>query len=303
MNSDQRNTRVPTHPSSIAGSGVELAADSHGDPRDPPVMFLHGAGQTRRAWDEAARSVAAAGWHAITVDHRGHGDSEWPTEPDYDFVHFADDVTAIVSSLDRRPVVVGASLGGMAALIAQGRAHQQLYRGLVLVDVTPRLQLSGARRILGFMSAHPEGFASLEEASAVIARFTGRPPPDSPEGLRQVLRQRDDGRWYWHWDLRFLEGRREQILDADADPTRAEQMHDALLAAARRVRVPTLVVRGMQSELVTPEAVREFVDTVPSARYVDVAGAGHMVAGDQNDRFVDAVVEFLASLPLPQHDP
>lgn len=280
----------------MAGAGVLLAVDLWGDASDPPVVFLHGAGQSRRAWDEAAATVAAAGWHAVTVDHRGHGDSEWPIDADYEFEHFADDLHAVVGSFDRRPVVVGASLGGLAALVAQGRSIEQLYRGLVLVDVTPRMELAGVQRIMGFMSAHPDGFASLEEASAVIAQYTGRPQPSSTDGLRQVLRQRPDGRWGWHWDVRFLDRKTAAVQTATEATERYEDMRRGLLDAARRVEVPTLVVRGVQSDLVTPEAVEELLEAVPQATFVDVAGAGHMVAGDQNDRFAEAVVNFLNSL-------
>lgn len=284
---------VAVRPSTIAGAGVRLAVDLWGEASDAPVVFLHGAGQSRRAWDEAAATVAAAGWHAVTVDHRGHGDSEWPVEADYEFEHFARDLHAVVGSFEQRPVVVGASLGGLAALVAQGRSTEQLYRGLVLVDVTPRMELAGVQRIMGFMSAHPDGFASLQEASAVIARYTGRPQPSSTDGLRQVLRQRPDGRWGWHWDVRFLDRKTGEAQAATEATERYEEMRRGLLDAARRVEVPTLVVRGVQSELVTREAVEEVLEAVPQASFVDVAGAGHMVAGDQNDSFVDAVVNFL----------
>lgn len=287
---------VAVRPSTITGAGVRLAVDLWGGASDPPVVFLHGAGQSRRAWDEAAATVAAAGWHAVTVDHRGHGDSEWPLEADYEFEHFADDLHAVIGSFQQRPVVVGASLGGLAALVAQGRSTEQLYRGLVLVDVTPRMELAGVQRIMGFMSAHPDGFASLDEASAVIAQYTGRPQPSSTDGLRQVLRQRPDGRWGWHWDVRFLDRKTAAVQAATEATERYEEMRRGLLDAARRVEVPTLVVRGVQSDLVTPEAVEELLEAVPQASFVDVAGAGHMVAGDQNDRFVDAVVNFLDGL-------
>lgn len=280
----------------LEGGGLELAADLWGDPTDPPVVFLHGAGQNRRAWNEAARSVAGAGWHAVTVDHRGHGDSDWPVESSYEWDHFGDDVEALVAQFSRPPVMVGASLGGMSALIAQGRSDNQLYRALVLVDVTPRMELDGVKRIVGFMAAHPEGFDSLDDASQVIADYTGRPKPDSPDGLRQVLRHGDDGRWRWHWDIRFLEGRADEILSAQQGSDRNEAIREMLLDAASQIRVPTLVVRGAQSDMVSPEAVRELVDIVPGSRFVDVADAGHMVAGDQNDHFVGAVLDFLSYL-------
>ena len=290
-------TDAPQRIDLVAGGGLRLAGDRWGHADRPPVLFLHGAGQSRRAWDDTARAVADAGWHAVTVDHRGHGDSDWPTDPDYDFDHFADDVVALIDHLSCPPVVVGASLGGMSALIAQARTPRQLFRAVVLVDVTPRMELSGVKRIVGFMTANPGGFDTLDEASEIIARYTGRPRPDNPEGLRQVLRQDDEGRWRWHWDVRFLEGRVDRILDADPEQLRDNPMRQLLHAGAHNIRVPTLVVRGAQSDLVSPEGVREFVEAVPGSQYVDIADAGHMVAGDQNDHFTSAVLDFLRSLP------
>lgn len=281
----------------LRGAGLNLAADRWGSTEDPPVVFLHGAGQSRRAWDEAAKAVVAAGWQAVTVDHRGHGDSDWPAQSDYDWDHFADDTDAIVDSFDMVPVVVGASLGGMSALLAQARTDTPRFRALVLVDVTPRMELRGVQRIVGFMSAHPDGFDTLDQAAAIIAEFTGRPRPDSNDGLRQVLRHGDDGRWRWHWDLRFLDGRADEIMDAERNTARTEAIRERLLEGARRIRVPTLVVRGAQSDLVSIEAAQEFVHAVPGSRFVDVADAGHMVAGDQNDHFTAAVLDFLHDLP------
>lgn len=294
MSIQQPGNPRPLH---IQGSGgLRLSADRWGHPDDPPVLFLHGAGQSRRAWDDTARSVAAAGWQALTVDHRGHGDSDWPVDADYDFDHFADDVEGILAILRTPPVVVGASLGGMSALLAQARTTIQLFRAVVLVDVTPRMELRGVQRIVGFMTAHPEGFDTLDHASEIIARYTGRPKPASPEGLRQVLRQDGCGRWRWHWDHRFFDGRAELILDADTDRLEHNPIRERLHAGARNIGVPTLVVRGAQSDLVSPEGVRELVDAVPGASFVDIADAGHMVAGDQNDHFTEAVLDLLHSV-------
>ena len=280
----------------LAGGGLHLAADRWGHPDHPPVLLLHGAGQNRRAWDDTAHAIAKAGWHAVTVDHRGHGDSDWPDAADYDFDDFADDVLALLDHLPTPPVIVGASLGGMSALLAQARTTTQLFRAVVLVDVTPRMELRGVQRIVGFMAAHPDGFDTLDQASEIIATYTGRPRPASPDGLRQVLRQDDSGRWRWHWDIRFLDGRADMILDANPDQLRENPIRERLHAGAHNIRVPTLVVRGAQSDLVSPEGVQEFVDAVPGARYIDVADAGHMVAGDQNDHFTTAVLEFLDTL-------
>lgn len=285
--------------------GVTLVGDAWGPPDAPPVVLLTGAGQTRQAWGHTGEALAAAGFMAIAVDHRGHGDSSWPTgDGAYGIEVFVDDTVTLCGHFER-PVVVGASLGGMAALMGIADRSAIDARALVLVDVAPRLEFGGAARVLEFMSGHPDGFATLDEAADWIAAYLPqRDRPASTVGLEKVLRRRGD-RWHWHWDPRFLEGIRQGINDspgsADAE-ARVEQINGRMFAAASALRIPTLLVRGAISDIVSAAGAREFLAAVPHARYADVSGAGHMVAGDQNDAFTDTVVAFLTDLP-PTSEP
>jgi pimeloyl-ACP methyl ester carboxylesterase len=285
MESDQQPERL----SFRTPDGLTLVADAWGDPDGPIVLFQHGGGQTRHAWGGTARELAGRGWYAIALDLRGHGDSDWAPDKDYGIDAYARDAISVVRSLPRPPAVVGASLGGLAALLAQGEAEVNLFTALVLVDVTPRLNPEGTQTILNFMSANMEdGFASLEEAADSIATYLPhRRRPKSTDGLAKNLRLHDDGRYRWHWDPHFVTSKKRV---AARNPER-------MLQASRNLRLPTLLVRGRMSELVTPEAAREFLDIVPDAAFVDVSGAGHMVAGDRNDAFTVAVAEFLEALP------
>ena len=97
----------------LAGDGVQLTADISGPNEGPPVLLLHGGGQTRHAWSNTAATLAAAGWRAIALDLRGHGDSDWPESGEYDPAHFAADLQTIVRDLGEPPAVVGASLGAV----------------------------------------------------------------------------------------------------------------------------------------------------------------------------------------------
>jgi pimeloyl-ACP methyl ester carboxylesterase len=218
----------------------------------------------------------------LAVDLRGHGDSDWAPDGDYTPPTIAADVRAVLEWFGGRPAIVGASLGGQAALLALGEAEQSLASALILVDVTPRVDLEGARRVLSFMRSRPDGFESLEEAAdAVAAYLPHRPRPTDNAGLANNLR-RAGGRYRWHWDPLLVEQNERSMM-----PT------ERLLKAARRVRVPTLLVRGGLSDVVTPDTAGEFVHIVPEAELITVTEAGHMVAGDQNDVFTAAVVEFL----------
>jgi peroxiredoxin len=235
--------------------------------------------------------LADRGWHAIRVDLRGHGESDWPDEADYGLEHYAADVRAIAWSLPQLPVLVGASLGGLASMLAIGEAPRPVATGLVLVDVAPSIEQAGSKRIGDFMTANLEsGFGSLEEVADAIAAYNPhRPRPKDLSGLTKNLRKRPDGRWTWHWDPRFM-GR-------GTDETRASLIpHERLIAAAQAVDVPTLLVRGRLSDLLSEEGARELLELIPHAQYADVEGAGHMVAGDRNDLFNDAIVTFLDTL-------
>jgi len=271
----------------------EIGADG------PPVLLLHGGGQTRHAWTKTARKLAEAGWHAIMLDQRGHGDSEWLPDGSYSFFDFAADAAAIARSImmerGAKPIAVGASLGGIASLLALANP-EPVFAGLVLVDIVPRMDPRGVAHIQGFMRSRiADGFASIEEAAEAIATYLPhRPKPVSLDGLRKNLRLHPDGRWRWHWDPRFLDGPRSVNSDwSDVERQAVE--------VTRRLSIPTLLVRGGSSELVTPEAAAEFRALAPDAEYVDVAEARHMVAGDRNDAFAQAILDFMTRRVASAH--
>src|SRR5262245_58370417 len=282
----------PSHPfaprtHSFAGAdGLARRADAPGDPDAPPVLFLHGGGQTRHAWGGTAAALARDGRLAITLDLRGHGESEWATgEAPYRLERFAADLRAVIAQLAAPPALVGASLGGLTSLLAVGEAEAPIATAAVLVDIAPRIEPAGARRITSFMVGRPDGYASLDEVADAIADYTRqRSRPRDLASLRKNLRLREDGRYTWHWDPRFMGA------DGPAEIVDRER----LFASARRLTVPTLLVRGRESDILSDAGVREFLAHLPNAQYVDVGGAGHMVAGDRNDAFTEAVRGFLA---------
>ena len=271
--------------------GVRIAADRLGDPLAPAVVFLHGGGQTRRSWGRAAVAVAERGWQAVTVDLRGHGESDWSEDGDYRVTTFAGDVLEVLRQLPPRPVLVGASLGGFTAMLLAGELSPETVRAVVLVDIVPNMDPSGATRIHGFMNDRMEsGFASLDEVADAIQEYNPhRPRPSDLDGLRTNLRERD-GRWYWHWDPKFIDG---TSALPPIEVTEVDRLYTAI-EAILRTEVPMLLVRGQMSDLVTEERAEEFIARFPEIDFVDVGGAGHMVAGDRNDLFAEAVVEFLA---------
>ncbi len=253
----------------------------------PPVLLLHGGGQTRHSWTGTAVRLAERGYEAWTMDLRGHGDSDWASDGDYTTDAMVEDLDAVCAEIGRPSVLVGASMGGMVGLISEGLLRPGRLRALVLVDIATQLEQAGVERIVGFMSAAPDGFASLEEAADAIAAYRpNRPRPTNLDGLRKNLRRGEDGRWRWHWDPAFL-SRRSRDGRRDVD---------TLGDAARNLALPTLLVRGRMSDMLTLEGVATFREQCPHARFVDIADAGHMVVGDRNDAFTDAVVDFVDQL-------
>jgi len=273
--------------------GISLAADAWGEEASPPVLLMHGGGQTRHAWGPTASALAASGWLAIALDLRGHGDSGWARNGDYSFTTFAADCIAVCDQLETPPVLVGASLGGVSAILAEGNSDRVVSSGLVIVDITPQSNAAGIQRIKDFMISGLGGFATLEEAADAIAAYTPhRERAVNPAGLRKVLRLGADGRWHWHWDPRFMDRGRTEVPGPDF-----QGLFEAALA---NVHVPTLLVRGKLSDVVTEEGVKDFLARVPHAKLADVSDAAHMVAGDQNDVFSSAVIGFLENDVKPR---
>lgn len=271
----------------IPGSnGLTLAADEAGERGAPAVLLLHGGGQTRHSWGRAVSALAADGFHALTVDLRGHGDSDWAKDGDYSLDAIAADVRAVAASFEAPPALVGASLGGLASLLAVGETDAPVARALVLVDVVPRIEMEGAQEIRAFMAANPHGFASLDEAADAVSRYLPhRPRPSDTSGLAKNLRQDQDGRYRWHWDPAMLDSRG---VDARVDRERSR-----LEAIARSLTIPTLLIRGGRSRVVSMEGAEEFHRLMPTSEFVNIDQADHMVAGDANDAFNAPLLDFL----------
>jgi peroxiredoxin len=176
-------------------------------------------------------------------------------------------------------------------MLLAGEISPSTARAVVLVDIVPNMDPSGAMRIHHFMNDRmTSGFDSLDEVADAIQEYNPhRPRPTDLDGLRTNLRRRD-GRWYWHWDPKFIDGTSALPPIEVTDVDRLHAAIDEIL----RTGVPMLLVRGQMSDLVTQERADEFIARFPQIDFVDVGGAGHMVAGDRNDHFAGAVVEFLA---------
>jgi pimeloyl-ACP methyl ester carboxylesterase len=282
-------TNAPTTVEFRGVDGLALVADEWN--RDAAsaadratILMLHGGGQNRHSWKNTGQILADAGLHVIAMDSRGHGDSDRSPTADYTVESLCSDTLLVLYQIGRPVILIGASMGGLTGIAAAHEAGPELVTRLVLVDVVPRFEKDGSARIRDFMFSGIDGFDSLDEAAdAVAAYLPHRPKPRSPEGLRKNLRLRD-GRWYWHWDPAFLTKPGDDPFD------RVEKLE----RAAVNLDIPILLIRGKLSDVVSAEGVQDFLSMVPRAEFVELSGAGHTAAGDDNDAFSDAVAQFVA---------
>jgi pimeloyl-ACP methyl ester carboxylesterase len=250
----------------------------------PTVLMLHGGGQNRFSWKNTGQILADEGFHVVALDSRGHGDSDRSPDATYTVDALCADTLRVLDQIGRPVILIGASMGGMTGILVADAAGPQKVTKLVLVDVVPRYEKDGSARIRDFMFSHVHGFASLAEAAdAVAAYLPHRTKPRSPEGLKKNLRRRE-GRWYWHWDPKFL------TAPADDAFVREEKLEQAAID----LTIPILLIRGKLSDVVSPDGVKDFLAKVPHAEFVELSDAGHTAAGDDNDAFSEAVVQFVS---------
>jgi pimeloyl-ACP methyl ester carboxylesterase len=272
-----RATRFPVP------DGLTLAADVGGDPAAPCVVLMHGGGQTRFSWMNAGAALVEAGYRVINFDARGHGESDWAGPGGYSLARHAADLRAVVSHVGGPVALVGASLGGATALRAMAEGLHPA--AAVLVDIVPNPDPKGVARIRAFMQARPEGFESLDEVADAIAAYNPhRRRPTDLEGLKRNLRQKADGRYRWHWDPAFL-GRAVEV--------ELVELAETIEGARASQGVPVLLIRGMSSDVVSDAGAAQLKEVLPRLETFDVAGAGHMVAGDRNDAFNAGMLQFL----------
>src|ERR1700742_2283984 len=289
-------TAVRNTPHTVEFSGVQgltLVADEWNGPSSggtdvtagrPTILMLHGGGQNRFSWKNTGQILADEGFHVVALDSRGHGDSDRSADAIYTVDALCADTLQVIEQIGRPVILIGASMGGMTGILVADVAGPAQVTKLVLVDVVPRYEKSGSARIRDFMFSHVHGFGSLEEAADAVAEYLPhRTKPRSPEGLKKNLRRRD-GRWYWHWDPKFL--------TAPSDDAFVRQ--ENLERAAMDLKIPILLIRGKLSDVVSPEGVKEFLAKVPHAEFVELSDAGHTAAGDDNDAFSEAVVQFVS---------
>jgi pimeloyl-ACP methyl ester carboxylesterase len=263
--------------------GSRFHYTERGAPDAPAVVMLHGVTGHARTWDDEGAALASR-YRVLALDQRGHGDSDPSPDADYTIASLASDLAAFVDALGLQTfAVVALSLGGRVAMQYAG-THPGRVTRLVVVDIGPDIAPDGRVRVGKMMATTPERFSTLED---VVAYQRANNPRYTEALLRARVhygvRSLPDGGFTWKYDR----GLRELVRSGRwSDPI-------DLWPAWRAIDCPTLLVRGAESDILTPDIALKMIEAQPKARSVEVAGAGHTVPGDQPDTFKKLMREFL----------
>ncbi|MGV6853364.1 MAG: alpha/beta fold hydrolase [bacterium] len=269
-----------------AKDGISLSAQCIGDSASPPVILLHGFGQHGASWAKVADTLVSKGWRVIIPDLRGHGRSEHSSN-DYTLESFNNDLLTLIKNMDQPPVLVGASMGGLLSLFYAGDPLHWPVKKLVLVDITPQWEEKGVKRIMKFMRETSSGFESLQEAAEAIKQYLPHRQEKQHKGLQEYLRQNEAGKWVWHWDPALLDW---------VEGISSDHIQKKALEAAKRCHVPTLLITGTESDVVSEQGIIELLEALQYGEHFQVSEAGHMIVGDAQDLFTRQIVKFIGSV-------
>ena len=263
-------------------SELRLSYTEWGDPGLPTVVMLHGFAQTSHAWDFITLGLADR-FHLISLDQRGHGDSQWATDGDYSLETQQQDLDEFIKSLGvRRLILVGLSMGGRNAYVFASR-NPQLISNLVVVDTGPQGVRSGRSRIRNFVTM-PDELDTFEEfVERVHSYVPHRSLEQISNSLLNNIRQMENGKWTWKYDR----------LLRDPNYRRQAASQDQLWAYWESVKCPSLIIRGGNSDVLASETVAEMTSRNPFSESAVVPESGHLVPGDNPAGFLRVIRPWL----------
>ena len=284
------DNRLPA--SRYADVGLRLHYLDWGSEDKPWLLCLHGAAQNAHMWDFTALALCTR-YRVIAVDQRGHGDSAWAPNGEYDRASYVEDVGNFVDHLGMESLVlVGLSMGGSNS-VAYAATHPDKVKALVVVDVGPEPASSGGRAVNNFV-AQKDVLDTYEEfVQRVIEYSPFRPEWQIRGSLRHSLMQRPDGKWTWKYAPVLRDpARRAQQQSVREDPASRWELWE-------RIACPTLIIRGEQSDVLSSEVAQRMLERNGNSRLVEVPNAGHRVPGDNPVAFEEAVRAFLDEVDAP----
>jgi esterase len=248
----------------------------------PDLVLLHGYTSHARSWDSFAEAMTDR-YRVLALDQRGHGESGWAPADRYGVADMADDLAAFVAALGlSRFSLLGLSMGGMVAMEYAGRRPPELAR-LVIVDIGPEIMTAGAERIR--TGVRTSDVFESREAAFKLARAANPRPPEAHHRHRvdYSLMRTEDGKWTWRYDRALR-----------APDTLRPRNPEAAWKSCAAIAVPTQLIRGELSDILSAEVAARMIETIPDARFDLVKNSGHAVPLDAPEGFLEAVRGFLA---------
>jgi pimeloyl-ACP methyl ester carboxylesterase len=262
------------HVQCLSPAGLHRIAYSEWGERDNPDVLLcvHGLTRMGRDFDRLARAMADR-YRVICPDVVGRGHSDWLRDPSlYAIPQYVADMVTLIARLDvERVDWVGTSMGGLIGIALAGQYGAPI-RQLVLNDVGPRLGVAALARIGGYVG-QPVSFGSLREAvdyvAVTAAPFGLTSQAAWTELVEPTIRLDASERYVFRYDPAIA------VPFRSVTPESAAAAEAATWALYDRIEARTLVVRGAQSDLLTPETAAEMAARGPHPRVVEVPGVGH----------------------------
>jgi esterase len=268
----------------LNADGLRLHYLEWGSGTAPAMLLLHGFSGHAHTWDAFAQAMCGE-YRVLALDQRGHGDSAWAKDGAYTVDDHASDIAAFHDHLMLDPVVlIGLSMGGRNALMFAA-IHPGKVEKLVIVDIGPDIDRRGAERVRRMAAEAPEEFASVDAAMAYLTSYyTHASDVMLRHRVEHGLKRLPNGMYTWKYDKALRDQRRRGTA-----PT------VDLWPVVRRLKVPTLIMRGSESDIFPVDTATRMHDLIPGSRFVEVQGAGHSIPADAPEAFEKAVREFLAS--------
>ena len=268
----------------VQANGLRFHYLDWGSEKNPTILLLHGALQQGHSWDFVALSLSDE-YHIIALDARGHGETQWAPGGDYTVEAHQRDMEGVVKTLDLDPfILVGHSMGGRNAFVFASQ-HPELVRALAIVDTGPEVNLVGTTRIQNFREL-PDMLDSHEEFVTRIQEYTGRSRSQVLGALKYSIKELPAGRWTWKYD-RLL---RQHGYKPQTWPS--EKLWEYL----GQIECPTIIIRGGDSDIFTPQVMDRMLETIPGSIGAVVPGARHLVPGDNPAGFLEALRRLLDGL-------
>ncbi len=275
----------------IAANGLQFSYLDWGDVRTRDAMImLHGFAETKLVWQAVAPELSRE-YRVIAYDQRGHGRSERAADNDYSRASQVEDLGGLIAGLGLRTVVlVGHAMGGANA-ICYAAEHPDTVTSMVIVETAPEVLRTGMETLRRLVTGN-EQFATVEEATDAYRQHYPYATGEQLERrVQSTIAVAEDGSYGWDFDRAFRDPR---MRPPDPDP--GQRRLNDLWDCVDRVQCPVMIVRGAESDMLSPEAVHRLQRRIVGSRVSLIEGAGHAVPTDQPAELALNIREFLQTV-------